>query len=160
MQWRNSEYTTIAWEDSVRRAPVPHSLDSQSLQHKAHEGKYAGAKAHMLTLYCLSPSHNPHLLLTEDDHPSRFNWMPGGQVVPGAKALSILISLPEAISGCPGDADVVPAAVAQGQRQLGHLCRVWCKRYQRKGREFCCIVCVRQRGCGCELWRGTNKGGN
>lgn len=75
--------------------------------------------------------HSSHLLLTQDDHPSRFNWVPGGQVVPGAKALPILVSLPEAVSGRPGDADVVPAAVAQGQRQLGHLCRAWGKRHQR-----------------------------
>lgn len=68
--------------------------------------------------------HGSHLLLTQDDHPSRFNWVPGGQVVPCAKALAILVSFPEAISGCPSDADVVPAAVTQGQRKLGHLYRI------------------------------------
>lgn len=64
-----------------------------------------------------------HLLLAQDDHSSRFNWVPGGQVVPGAQTLAVLVGLPEAVPGCPGDADVVPAAVAHRQRELGHLVR-------------------------------------
>ncbi|TNN69286.1 hypothetical protein EYF80_020437 [Liparis tanakae] len=62
-----------------------------------------------------------HLLLAQDDYPSRFNWVPGGQVVPGAQTFAVLVSLPEAVSGRPGDADVVPASVTYRQRELGHL---------------------------------------
>lgn len=85
----------------------------------------------MLTLYCLSFRRGSHLLLTQDDHPPRFNWVPGGQVVSGAEALAILVSLPKAVSGCPGDADVVPAAITQGQRKLGHLRRARCEHCER-----------------------------
>lgn len=63
----------------------------------------------------------PHLFLSQDDHPSRFNWVPGGQVLPGAQPLPVLVRLPEAVPCRPGDAYVVPAAVAHRQGQLGHL---------------------------------------
>ena len=66
---------------------------------------------HTPALYHLKLLYRAHLLLAEDDHPSRFNWVPGGQVVPGAQALAVLVSLPETVPGRPGDADVVPAAI-------------------------------------------------
>lgn len=51
----------------------------------------------------------------------RLDGVPGGQVLPGALQLPVLVGRPQAIPCGPGDADVMPAIVLQAQRQLGHL---------------------------------------
>ena len=103
----------------MRRAALPPLPRAPSASGTVLGGEYTpGGRTHT-HLQTQTQTHTPlkllyraHLLLAEDDHPSRFNWMPGGQVVPGAKALAVLVSLPETVPGRPGDADVVPAAVA------------------------------------------------
>lgn len=62
-----------------------------------------------------------HLLLPQDDHSSRFDGVPGCQVVTSSQLLPVLVSLPLTISRGPRDADVVPPAVANLQGKLSNL---------------------------------------
>lgn len=73
---------------------------------------------------CLYPvcHSRTHLLLAQNNDPARLYRVPGGQVLSRSQLLPILVRLPEAISGRPGDADVVPLPISDGQGQLGHLC--------------------------------------
>lgn len=64
---------------------------------------------------------SPYLLLPKDDDSSRFDGVPGRQVVSGAPLRTILVSLPLAIPCGPGDANVVPPSITYLQRQLGNL---------------------------------------
>lgn len=63
----------------------------------------------------------PHLLLPQDDNSSRFDGVPGSQVVPSAQLLPVLVSFPLTVPCGPGDADVVPPPIAHEEGQLGYL---------------------------------------
>lgn len=62
-----------------------------------------------------------YLFLPQDDDSSRFDWMPGCQVIAAAPLLTILVRVPLAVSRGPGDANVVPPSIARLQWQLGNL---------------------------------------
>ena len=124
---------------------LTHSLTlSHTHTHTPHFPQPHTYHAASIPVPLLSPSRS-HLLLAQDDYSSRLNWVPGGQVVPCAQPLSILVGFPEAIPGCPGDADVMPAAIAYRQRQLGHLYTNRDNRevgYKRESRNRCvCVWC-------------------
>lgn len=62
-----------------------------------------------------------HLFLTQDQDSSRFNWVPRSKILPGAKLLPILKSLPHSISGCPCYTDMMPFSITNEERELGNL---------------------------------------
>lgn len=62
-----------------------------------------------------------HLFLTQDQDTSRFNWVPRSKILPSAKLLSILKSLPHSISGCPCYTDMMPFSITNEERELGDL---------------------------------------
>lgn len=72
------------------------------------------------SLFCIIPE-STHLLLPQDEHTPRLDGVPGCQVLPSAELFPILECFPHAISGSPGDADVVPLAITNKQGQLGYL---------------------------------------
>lgn len=62
-----------------------------------------------------------HLFLTQDQDTSWFNWMPRSKILPSAKLLSILKSLPHSISGCPCYTDMMPFSITNEERKLSNL---------------------------------------
>lgn len=64
-----------------------------------------------------------YLFLTQDQDTSRFNWMPRSKILPSAKLLSILKSLPHSISCCPRNTDMMPFSITNEERELGNLQR-------------------------------------
>lgn len=67
------------------------------------------------------PEKGTHLLLPKHQHTPWLDGMPRCQVLPGPQLLAILEGLPEPIPCRPGDADMVPLAIADEQGQLSHL---------------------------------------
>lgn len=63
----------------------------------------------------------PYLFLAQDKDAVWLDGVPGCQVLPRTPQFSVLVCGPQSISCSPGDADMVPVAVLQAQRQLGHL---------------------------------------
>jgi len=53
----------------------------------------------------------PYLFLPQDDDSTRFDGVPGCEVLTSTQLLPILVSLPLAIPCGPGDADVVPLTI-------------------------------------------------
>lgn len=70
---------------------------------------------------CMPPE--PYLFLAQDKDAMWLDGVPGCQVLTRAPQFTILVCRPQAIPGSPGNADMVPIAVLQAQRQLGHLDR-------------------------------------
>lgn len=62
-----------------------------------------------------------YLLLAQDQQALGLDGMIWRQVLPAPPLDSVLKSLPDAVAGCPGHADVVPLAVVDEERQLRHL---------------------------------------
>lgn len=63
----------------------------------------------------------PYLFLAQDKDAVWFDGVPGCQVLARTSQFSVLVCRPQSIPGSPGDTDMVPVAVFQAQRQLGHL---------------------------------------
>lgn len=65
-----------------------------------------------------------YLLLPQDEDPSRFDGMPGGEIQARTPLHTILVGLPLSITGGPGHAHVVPFSIADRQWQ-GHGLWAW-----------------------------------
>lgn len=64
---------------------------------------------------------DPYLFLAQDKDAVWLDGVPGCQVLTRTPQFSVLVCRPQSISCSPGDADMVPVAVFQVQRQLGYL---------------------------------------
>lgn len=62
-----------------------------------------------------------YLLLTKDENPSWFDWVPGWQVLPCAFLRSILVGLPDTITCGPRHAYVMPLFICHSYGQSRRL---------------------------------------
>lgn len=64
---------------------------------------------------------DPYLLLAQHQDALGFDGVVGGQVLAVSRLRAVLVRFPHAVPRGPGDTDVVPLAVVDGEGQLGHL---------------------------------------
>lgn len=62
-----------------------------------------------------------YLLLSQDQHSVWFDGVVRSQIFPAASLHSVLESFPHAVTGGPRDAEVMPLAVVDEERQLRNL---------------------------------------
>lgn len=71
-----------------------------------------------------------YLLLSQDEDPSGFDGVPGGEIHAGPPQHAVLVGLPLSVPGGPGNAHVVPLPIVDRQRQRHGL---WTGRGRRAG---------------------------
>lgn len=77
---------------------------------------YVTLLSHSQKACCVS-----YLLLTKDENPSWFDWVPGWQVLPCAFLRSILVGLPDTITCGPRHAHVMPLFICHSYGQSRRL---------------------------------------